>query len=688
MADGTQFLIDIATKLSGAQSSASQLADLGDRMARAGSTSAELEAATKAASIALEESAASVAAASTAFAAAQAAYSSSEVGADRAAKAVERLGQQIIAQQNTLKRAMDAPESKGAEAAAAKLRNLVARQQELTSRAEAAKTALAAEATALDKLKASASAAADKHAALGKGMGNLKSATSSVAGLEKAAKGTGQLGEMAGALGQLGGPLGAIGQKAAMLGDAWTKLGKTLGAAGPYAAAAVAIVAIATAAIVATVAIIKFGVNMADAARNAALVTAGLAASSAGLAAASGSFRSVSRATGMATAEVQKLAVQLDSAKISAADMPDALRAVATATAGGASAAYLAQLNDELKAGKTSASALAAEVDKKFGGIVAKKMLSLDAQSARLKGNFGEIFGGLKIEGLLEGMSKLVALFDANTASGRALKFLFETFAQPLVDSVVAAIPVVERLFLQSAILAMKAYIALQPFAGVFKFIATSVAMLAALIGGLLVAAIGVVVVSLALFAAPFVVAIMAIRVVIDGVIAGLNALGSLAVWAGGMVSSAFGSIMDFFGGLDLVGVAGDLIAGLARGIAAGAGAVISAITGVVGGAIDAAKSLLGIASPSKVFAGIGDFTAQGFADGVDDGSSAARSSLESMVSPPDVEVGKAGGSGGGNTINLTINVTGGDSAHSIAAAVRTEIITFFEGTALQLAGT
>jgi hypothetical protein len=58
------------------------------------------------------------------------------------------------------------------------------------------------------------------------------------------------------------------------------------------------------------------------------------------------------------------------------------------------------------------------------------------------------------------------------------------------------------------------------------------------------------------------------------------------------------------------------------------------------------------------------------------------------MVSPPDVEVGKAGGSGGGNTINLTINVTGGDSAHSIAAAVRTEIITFFEGTALQLAGT
>lgn len=47
-------------------------------------------------------------------------------------------------------------------------------------------------------------------------------------------------------------------------------------------------------------------------------------------------------------------------------------------------------------------------------------------------------------------------------------------------------------------------------------------------------------------------------------------------------------------------------------------GNVISAITGVVDGAINTAKSLLGISSPSKVFRKIGVQTMQGMAKGID----------------------------------------------------------------------
>jgi hypothetical protein len=60
----------------------------------------------------------------------------------------------------------------------------------------------------------------------------------------------------------------------------------------------------------------------------------------------------------------------------------------------------------------------------------------------------------------------------------------------------------------------------------------------------------------------------------------------------------------------------------------------VKAITGAVGSAIDSAKALLGIHSPSTVFASIGDNTVAGFTGAVDDGATEAQSSLANMVSP------------------------------------------------------
>jgi phage-related protein len=61
-----------------------------------------------------------------------------------------------------------------------------------------------------------------------------------------------------------------------------------------------------------------------------------------------------------------------------------------------------------------------------------------------------------------------------------------------------------------------------------------------------------------------------------------------------------------------------DLMKGLARGILNGVGAVIDAITGAVGRAIDAAKNMLKIGSPSKVFDSIGRDTMRGYIRGVE----------------------------------------------------------------------
>ncbi|GGQ50286.1 hypothetical protein GCM10010250_22370 [Streptomyces althioticus] len=66
-----------------------------------------------------------------------------------------------------------------------------------------------------------------------------------------------------------------------------------------------------------------------------------------------------------------------------------------------------------------------------------------------------------------------------------------------------------------------------------------------------------------------------------------------------------------------LVNAGKDLIRGMINGIKQMAGELVSAAKGVVKGAVDGAKKLLGISSPSKVFAQIGRDTGRGFIEGL-----------------------------------------------------------------------
>ena len=82
-------------------------------------------------------------------------------------------------------------------------------------------------------------------------------------------------------------------------------------------------------------------------------------------------------------------------------------------------------------------------------------------------------------------------------------------------------------------------------------------------------------------------------------------------------IASLLQGVWDAITSFDLVGAGVDLIQGLIDGIASMAGAIIDTIGGVVGGAIDWAKGLLGIGSPSKLFHQYGHWTMQGFDEGL-----------------------------------------------------------------------
>lgn len=65
--------------------------------------------------------------------------------------------------------------------------------------------------------------------------------------------------------------------------------------------------------------------------------------------------------------------------------------------------------------------------------------------------------------------------------------------------------------------------------------------------------------------------------------------------------------------------IGSNIIQGIVNGVTDAAGKLIDAVKGAVGNAIEGAKNLLGIHSPSRVFRKIGQYTMQGAALGVDD---------------------------------------------------------------------
>lgn len=97
-------------------------------------------------------------------------------------------------------------------------------------------------------------------------------------------------------------------------------------------------------------------------------------------------------------------------------------------------------------------------------------------------------------------------------------------------------------------------------------------------------------------------------------------------------IASLLQDVWDAITSFDLIGAGVDLIQGLIDGILSMGSAIIDTIGGVVGGAIDWAKGLLGIGSPSKLFRQFGDWTMQGLALGIEDGAGDALGAMRGVM--------------------------------------------------------
>jgi hypothetical protein len=499
-------------------------------------------------------------------------------------------------------------------------------------------------------------------------------------GAKAAADKTKSLGET---MGKLPGPLGRVGGGLSGLVGQFGSV--KMGALAVVAA----IVAVGVAALAAGAKLAAFGLESGNARRSQELhfeaisrMRRGLMGMRASSGEVMGAIDQVAGSTATSREQVARFAEILQRGGVRGANLTTALRAAATKAAalGDDAGAAFAQMAVGASRSGASIDRLADDVQARFGGVAARKLLDLGVLTTKLKENWDALFDGLNLEPLLGMFREVVGFFSQSTATGRALKAIITALFQPLIDSAGEGTPIVKRFFQGIVIAALQVTIVLLRVRNFFRnaFDGTVVSrismMKVALYAGALafgafavaaLAGIAIIVSAIAVLTAPFVF----IGVAIYATVRAMRALWN----AGRDVAAGF------------VNIGGQLVTGLINGIRNGIGRAKEAVRELGRGAISTLREVLDIHSPSRVFAQLGRQIPAGVSVGVDSGAEGANASVANMVDVP----GSLGGGGARGAVSISIgdvHVNGGNSAE-IAENLRDELARVLEGLALTMGG-
>lgn len=124
-------------------------------------------------------------------------------------------------------------------------------------------------------------------------------------------------------------------------------------------------------------------------------------------------------------------------------------------------------------------------------------------------------------------------------------------------------------------------------------------------------------------------------------VTAGIKIIGSLATALIENIPTLIAAVPEIISSLvngfaeslpDIINVGKDIVRGVWNGIVKMAGWIKEKVSGFFSGIVDSVKGLLGIQSPSKVFAGIGKYMAEGLGEGWDSEFDSIRSDIDSSM--------------------------------------------------------
>lgn len=315
------------------------------------------------------------------------------------------------------------------------------------------------------------------------------------------------------------------------------------------------------------------------------------------------------------------------------------------------------------------AKAMRDAIESKFGNINLRKMMSLEVLTEKLHEKFAALTSGVSLEPLLKPLSELGKLFDESTVAGSTLKLMVTTFGTTMVSALTAAIPLAKAFFEGMVIGALRVYIkyldlknAIKGIFGDSKLFKDADTLKIALQAGEI--AIGAMGAALVMTAG-FIAAAAAPVVVLGGVLYGV-AKAMLSV------TDSVKDLGKAFINLNWSAIGKSIPAGLVEGLKLGAGALADGVENLAEDTKKRFKAVLGIHSPSKVFAEYGENTAEGYAQGVEKGGARASSATSELgASAPSGTGGR-----GGAPIIVNVNVyagggggSGGDDVKALSDA-------------------
>lgn len=345
----------------------------------------------------------------------------------------------------------------------------------------------------------------------------------------------------------------------------------------------------------------------------------------------------------------------------------------------------VAKLQADMKAGTISVedgiSAMNKALNTRFGAVAAKQALGFNVQIAKLQENLGKLFARVDLEPFLKALKEVLSVFDQQTASGKALAYILSTTFSGLFKLLANFGPLATAGLKQLIITGLKLYIVFAPLGRELVNISSGLgkSSSAATVAFNAFAQLGFLFTTL--LGGPIALLGWIDRVIqVIGDFFGIKIPSLLDIFSSIMT----GEVPDFSSITKSVGA--NIVQGLIDGVTSNAAAFLGALTGMVSGGVDAVLSILGIASPSKVFAKIGEQTVAGFTGSVDAGAVDAQTSMGAMVAPPEAggaTGARAGSRGDGPLLVIEHLEIHGDGAEDIWAQLEERLAALLEGISL-----
>lgn len=485
---------------------------------------------------------------------------------------------------------------------------------------------------------------------------------------------------------------------------------------------AAAFAAVTAAVVKQTAALYRYGVAQAEAIRNEKIMLGNLVTvrNYWGIAAGnaedlSSAIDRVSGASTLSRERLTEMARGLYVAGVRGQNLTDTLQGFATTTEvqGDEQAQLWLGYAKAVALGGGSVKKMADTVQAQLGGRVQEMMLSSEVQAQKLAENYRALFGNLKLAPLLKAKASFYEMFSQGNAFGRALKALLGTVLQPLVDAQAKAWPVIKRFFQGMLLSALDFGIVVLDIAiwvketfglkapGDLKKTEGAFAMLGRIafyVLGVIVGLTAVLAIGLATSLTAKVVPALwsGTRAMTAFGLSGLKALGRLALGFSGLAVKVLAATWPILlaaaalWGLYKIGellyviwdeIGREMWRGFVRGIESGWDAISKALSELADKAKTALKSALGIASPSKVFAELGEDITGGLVVGMEAGKADVDQTVRHLVEPADAKgagPAAANGSAGKSIVfsfgDININGAAGDSPQKMAASIMDEL--------------